>query len=118
MRLFCSRVLRRFSRIRHADIRKFLRQPCLHHRLHVAVLAEPGVKGAQGLRCFFQRFLVRVDRLRGLGLNGKLARQLACAVIEREICRQGNFLLALGGQSHLARHRVDHGRIAALPSDP
>ena len=93
-------------------------QTGLHHRLHVAVLAEPGVKGAQGLRCFFQRFLVRVDRLCGLGLNGKLARQLACAVIEREICRQGNFLLALGGQSHLARHRVDHGRIAALPSDP
>ena len=87
VRLFCSRVLRRFSRIRHADIRKFLRQPCLHHRLHVAVLAEPGVKGAQGLRCFFQRFLVRVDRLRGLGLNDKCDRQFSLFVVKREGCR-------------------------------
>ena len=118
-RLICFGVGRLCRDKFHADIGKArVGQPGLHHRLHVAVLAEPGIKGTQGFRCFFQRFLVRVDRLRGLGLNDKCDRQFSRFAVKRELRRQGNFLLALGGQGHLARRRVDHGRIAALPSDP
>ena len=103
VRLIFSRAHRRFSRIHHADIGKArVGQPGLHHRLHVAVLAELGVKGPH----IFQlgsRFIQRVFICAACrpNIDGKRPICSRIGVCKRAFCRQFNRLFTAFRQSEL-----------------
>ena len=87
----------------HTDTGKAcVRQPCLHHRLHVAVLAEPGVKGSH----IFQlgsRFIQRVFICAACrpNIDGKRPICSRIGVCKRAFCRQFNRLFTAFRQSEL-----------------
>ena len=102
-RLNCCGVGRLCRDKFHTDTGKAcVGQPCLHHRLHVAVLAEPGIKGPHIFQ-FGSRFIQRVFICAACrpNIDGKRPICSRIGVCKRAFCRQFNRLFTAFRQSEL-----------------